>query len=196
MRHIALEQIRARWRNGLLLCALWFAGGVLGFADTTENYLVRHYSVEDGLSQKNVMSILQDRQGYMWFGTWDGLNRFDGYNFLVFKAMSNEEEAQVNNRVDLIYEDEDEQLWWMTYDRHFFTLDKSRQVMSEKKEDEIPVDMREQLERMHESLLVDGNGIAWQVNENEGISRYRDKKWKHFTPVLDSRYAGQLDKNL
>ncbi len=196
MRHIALEQIHARWRNGLLLCALWFAGGVFGFADTTENYLVRHYSVEDGLSQKNVMSILQDRQGYMWFGTWDGLNRFDGYNFLVFKAMSNEEEAQVNNRVDLIYEDEDEQLWWMTYDRHFFTLDKSRQVMSEKKEDEIPVDMREQLERMHEALMVDGHGIAWQVNDNEGISRYRDGKWKKFTPSLDSRYAGQLDKNL
>ena len=48
--------------------------------------------------------------------------------------MSNDEEAQVNNRVDLLFEDEDEQLWWMTYDRHFYMLDKSRQVMSERME--------------------------------------------------------------
>lgn len=196
MRHIAWKQIFDGWRTGLLMALFWIGGSVLGFAGTTEHYLVKHYSVEDGLSQKTVMSILQDRQGYMWFGTWDGLNRFDGYNFLVFKAMSNDEEAQVNNRVDLIYEDEDEQLWWMTYDRHFFMLDKSRQEMSEKREEEIPNEMREKMEKAHESLSVDGNGIAWQVNDSEGISRYRDGKWKHFTPALDSRYAGQLDKNL
>ena len=196
MRHIAWKRTHEGWRNGLLLCMLWLIGAVFGYADTTEHYQVKHYSVEDGLSQKTVMSILQDRQGYMWFGTWDGLNRFDGYNFLVFKAMSNDEEAQVNNRVDLLCEDEDEQLWWMTYDRHFYMLDKSRQVMSERMEEEIPAEMQEQLERKHEVLLVDGNGIAWQVTEKEGISRYRDGKWKHFTPTIDSRYAGQLDENL
>ncbi|MGN1247542.1 MAG: two-component regulator propeller domain-containing protein, partial [Paludibacteraceae bacterium] len=100
MRHIAWKRIFDGWRTGLLMGLLWIGGGMLGFAGTMEHYLVKHYSVEDGLSQKTVMSILQDRQGFMWFGTWDGLNRFDGYNFLVFKAMSNDEEAQVNNRVD------------------------------------------------------------------------------------------------
>ena len=196
MKHISRKRIFDGWRTGLLMGLLWIGGGVLGFANTTEHYLVKHYSVEDGLSQKTVMSIFQDRQGFMWFGTWDGLNRFDGYNFLVFKAMSDKEEAQVNNRVDLIYEDEDEQLWWMTYDRHFYMLDKRRQVMVERMESELPHDMREQMERMHENLIVDDDGVAWQVSEQEGISRYRDGKWKHFTPALDSRYAGQLDKNL
>ena len=196
MRDIAWKRIHEGWRNGLLLCMFWLGGSMVGFSSTTEHYFVKHYSVEDGLSQKTVMSILQDRQGYMWFGTWDGLNRFDGYNFLVFKAMNEEQEAQVNHRVDLIYEDEDEQLWWMTYDRHFYMLDKSRQEMEEKEESEIPAGMREKMERMHETLMVDDYGIAWQVNDNEGISRYRDGKWKTFKPALDSRYAGQLDKNL
>ena len=54
-----------------------------------EHYLVSHYSIENGMSQNTVMSILQDKQGYMWFGTWGGLNRFDGYNFQTFKAMEN-----------------------------------------------------------------------------------------------------------
>jgi len=45
-----------------------------------------HYSVEDGLSEGVVLSMHQDREGFIWFGTFDGLNRFDGYNFKVYKA--------------------------------------------------------------------------------------------------------------
>ena len=62
-------------------------------AKAHEHYIVQHYSIKDGLSQNAVMAILQDRQGFMWFGTWDGLNRFDGYSFRVFKAMKDGELA-------------------------------------------------------------------------------------------------------
>ena len=44
-----------------------------------------HISIEQGLSQSSVKVILQDRRGFLWFGTEDGLNRFDGYNFKIFK---------------------------------------------------------------------------------------------------------------
>src|SRR5689334_9699058 len=44
-----------------------------------------HYTTDDGLSQSNVITILQDSKGFMWFGTQDGLNKFDGYKFTVFK---------------------------------------------------------------------------------------------------------------
>ena len=45
-----------------------------------------HYSSEEGLSQNTVMNILQDRKGNMWFATWDGINKFDGYDFRTYKA--------------------------------------------------------------------------------------------------------------
>ena len=55
----------------------------------TSNLLLRfeHFSVNEGLSQSNVSSIFQDHLGFMWFGTFDGLNRFDGVSFTSFKTI-------------------------------------------------------------------------------------------------------------
>lgn len=44
-----------------------------------------HLNPEHGLSNGTVVSILQDRQGFMWFGTFDGLNKYDSYNFTIYK---------------------------------------------------------------------------------------------------------------
>ena len=48
-----------------------------------ERVAFRHLTIADGLSQNAVSAILQDRRGFMWFGTKDGLNRYDGYQFVV-----------------------------------------------------------------------------------------------------------------
>ena len=157
-----------------------------------EHYVVQHYSIKDGMSQNTVMAILQDKQGFMWFGTWDGLNRFDGYTFEVYKAMSNGEEAHVNNRVDWIYEDEDEQIWWSTYDGHFYRLDATRQITTEQPYDSLPTGMMEKMAEGEKKTKVDSRGIIWQADNINGIQRYRYGQWKRFTPALDSRYAGRL----
>jgi len=44
-----------------------------------------HLQTDAGLSQSNVISILQDSRGFMWFGTRDGLNKYDGYKFTIYK---------------------------------------------------------------------------------------------------------------
>ena len=41
-----------------------------------------HFSVDDGLSENNILCMLQDKKGILWFGTYDGLNSYDGYNFI------------------------------------------------------------------------------------------------------------------
>ena len=64
-----------------------------------------HYSSEDGLSQNTVMSILQDRKGNMWFATWDGINKFNGYSFKTYKARLDNRIVLSHNRVDHMVED-------------------------------------------------------------------------------------------
>ena len=157
-----------------------------------DRFVVRHYSIKDGLSQNTVMAILQDKQGFMWFGTWDGLNRFDGYTFEIFKAMNDGVAAHVNNRVDIIYEDEYEQLWWMTYDGHFYRMDKARKQTVEVSYDDLPTGFLAKLDERELRTKVDQRGVIWQADDQQGIMRYRFGQWKRFTPPLDSRYAGRL----
>ena len=172
----------------LLIGLLFVALG----ASANEHYVVQHYSIKDGMSQNTVMAIMQDKQGFMWFGTWDGLNRFDGYEFVTFKAMRNGEEAQVNNRVELIYEDDREQLWWETYDGHYYRLDAARQVTTEFPYDSLPEGMLLKMNEAEKHTKVDSRGVIWQTDDTNGILRYRFGQWKRFTPPLDSRYAGRL----
>ena len=157
-----------------------------------EHYVIQHYSIKDGMSQNTVMAILQDKQGFMWFGTWDGLNRFDGYEFEIFKAMHDGEAAQVNNRVVTIYEDAQERLWWSTYDNHYYRLDAARQVTTELPYDSLPEGMVAKISDADKHTKVDSRGVVWQTDDTYGILRYRYGQWKRFTPPLDSRYAGRL----
>ena len=172
----------------VMLCVLM---GVLSL-NAHEHYVIQHYSIQNGLSQNTVMAILQDKQGFMWFGTWDGLNRFDGYSFKIYKAMNNGQEARVNNRVVMIYEDEAEQIWWSTYDGHYYRIDASRKVTSEFPYDSLPEGMVAQMAESDKKTKVDSHGIIWQADDTQGILRYRYGQWKRFTPPLDSRYAGRL----
>lgn len=67
----------------LLLWLICIPSGPLRAEDT--NLLFHHYQVEDGLSNNMVTGCVQDKDGYIWIGTRDGLNRFDGYTFKVFR---------------------------------------------------------------------------------------------------------------
>ena len=120
-------------------------------------YTVHHYSVSDGLSQNTVMAILQDRDGFMWFGTWDGLNRFDGYEFKTYKPTLYGDTPS-SNRIDYLYEDSLGYLWMRTYGGAFYFLDKHTDQI-------IPtniIDPRFGTSRLRERLLMEvRKGEMW-----------------------------------
>lgn len=70
-----------------------------------ENFPLGYLGIEHGLSNNAVNCIYQDRYGFMWFGTYDGLNLFDGYNFKVFRNRLHDPNSLVNNWVVAVHED-------------------------------------------------------------------------------------------
>ncbi|RMD98940.1 MAG: hypothetical protein D6814_06520, partial [Calditrichaeota bacterium] len=71
----------------------------------------RHLTIEDGLSQSAVYALLQDRQGFVWIGTKDGLNRYDGYHFTIFKNVPSDSNSLSNNYITALFEDRRGAIW-------------------------------------------------------------------------------------
>ena len=72
-------------------------------------------SIEQGLSQSTVASVVQGSDGFLWFGTHDGLNRFDGYHFKVFKHDPDDPQSLPDNYVERLYRDRKGRLWVGTH---------------------------------------------------------------------------------
>jgi ligand-binding sensor domain-containing protein len=79
-------------------------------------------SVSDGLSSNSVYTIFQDSRGFIWLGTLDGLNRFDGYEIKVYKHNKSDVGSLSSNRITNVYEDRHHDLW--LYDEHNSLLHK------------------------------------------------------------------------
>lgn len=77
-------------------------------------YYFRHYQVENGLSNNAVICSLQDKKGFLWFGTKDGLNRFDGYSFKIFRNIPSDTNSIGSNFIRSLYEDSNGNLWVAT----------------------------------------------------------------------------------
>jgi PAS domain S-box-containing protein len=73
------------------------------------------YTLEDGLSQNTVFALLQDQQGFLWIATQDGLDRYDGYTFTVFKNDPQNANSLSLSSVISLYEDRQGMLWIGTW---------------------------------------------------------------------------------
>ncbi len=70
-----------------------------------------HLSSADGLSQNSINCLVKDRYGYMWFGTQDGLNRYDGYRFIVYRHKLKDAASLPSNNITALFEDRSGNLW-------------------------------------------------------------------------------------
>ncbi|QSB28613.1 hybrid sensor histidine kinase/response regulator transcription factor [Flavobacterium sp. CLA17] len=76
-----------------------------------QNYPIRHLDISSGLSNNSVASIYQDQNGYMWFGTFDGLNRYDGNDFKIYRHIHRDPTSIQGNAISCIEGDFENNLW-------------------------------------------------------------------------------------
>ena len=81
------------------------------YAENENPFFFSHLGVEDGLSQVSILSIFQDSEGYIWFGTRNGANRYDGYEFKVYQNEVNNPASISDNYIRKISEDKDKNIW-------------------------------------------------------------------------------------
>lgn len=131
------------------------------------------YSLEDGLSQSSVTGIVQDRYGFIWISTQDGLNRYDGYSFKTFKNNPNNSNTIPNNYVHFLDEDESGNLWFGT-NRGIGKMDPKDYSVERISRNTFP-DLNGYI---FTSLTFDKNGILWALTEKNGINKIdlRSKK--------------------
>ena len=136
----------------------------------------RHLTTSDGLSQNNVFAILQDHQGFMWFGTEDGLNKFDGYSFTTYKNISTDPQSLSNNYILYLLEDKDNILWICTanglnrYDR------KNNSFKVYRSETPDTTTLRNNYISI---IFEDRDGTLW-IGTTSGLSKF-DKEKEEFT---------------
>ncbi|MEM1182126.1 MAG: two-component regulator propeller domain-containing protein, partial [Acidobacteriota bacterium] len=95
---------------GCFVASMVLHAGVLS-ATTPDSLSFRQLTAEDGLSQSHVTSLIQDRTGYIWIGTSDGLNRYDGFAFEVFRHRRSGPSPLRHNSVAALLEAQDGAIW-------------------------------------------------------------------------------------
>ncbi|MDJ0840034.1 MAG: ATP-binding protein [Acidobacteriota bacterium] len=101
-------------RSFRMLVAGWLAwASVFGWSQNLfeTDYAVLHLNREDGLSNTGINVILQDRLGFVWFGTRDGLNRYDGSRTKVYRNVPDDPCSVSNNHILSLYQDDADYLW-------------------------------------------------------------------------------------
>ena len=83
-----------------------------------------HLSTEDGLCSNAISKILQDDYGYIWIATWNGLSRYDGYEFFNYRTGSGSKVPLLHNRILNMAIDQSQNVWLSMYDNRIFVLDR------------------------------------------------------------------------
>ncbi|MDP5201770.1 two-component regulator propeller domain-containing protein [Flavobacterium sp. DG2-3] len=102
----------------LFLCASIFS---IHFSNA-QDYYFKHYQVEEGLSNNTVLTSIQDNDGFMWFGTKDGLNRFDGYRFKTYRNNGDPVHSLGSNYIQSLHEHNG--TIWVGTDKGLYHYDK------------------------------------------------------------------------
>ena len=156
-----------------------------------KNLKFRQIGTNLGLSNSIVQTIYQDSRGFMWFGTRDGLNKYDGYKFTTYKRNINQDLSISSNDVKGIVEDKENHLLIATADGGMNELDLAKEVFVKSGQQEnMP------LSNSIQYLYKDKRENLWVCSSNRGLYVYNRKTgyYKHYTNIPSIACVTEDDK--
>jgi len=170
----------AKFRKLLLFLYIFLFLFILNLQGQMNNLKFEKITIEDGLSQNSCFCIIQDYQGLMWFGTEDGLNRFDGYNIKVYKTEPNDSNSIASNYVISIFEDSKGNLWAGTDGGglNLYNRDKENFIRFLNN----PNNQNSLSQNRVNSICEDDSGNIWLATNGGGLNKYnpKTKQFTHF----------------
>ena len=127
-------------------------------------------SVKDGLSHNNVYSIIQDKMGYLWIGTQDGLNKYDGYKFTIYRHEPNNPNSISTGNFGKIYQDTSGIFWFGTYGGGIDVYDPKLNRIKNYKNN--PDDKKSLSNNQISFIFKDSFDELWIGTASGGLNRY------------------------
>ncbi len=159
--------------NGILLIFT-----LVGLAQQRSQMYFEHVSMEDGLSQVVINSIIQDSTGFLWFATLDGLNRYDGYTFKTFKPSSNDTTSISSNRILCLYLDSFGKIWVGTFGGGLNEYNPLTETFTRYMHD--PNDSNSLSNNDVYDIVEDEDGVLWVATYGGGLNKF-DRNTHKFT---------------
>ena len=187
------------------LAALWFLANTI----SAQDYIIKQIRIEDGLSQSTIFSSLQDSEGYMWFATRSGLNRYDGYKFNVYFNHPNDSTSLSDDGTNSLYEDRNGNLWVGTIYGNINKFDRTTEIFIYKNVSDLMDVSPDQTDDFYEyplsfsrnqkttitSIAEDKDGKLWIGTWGCGIVVI-DKNFKMYNHFYyDKNHSGGLRTN-
>jgi len=142
--------------------------------------IFQQLSTSNGLSHNTVQDLLQDRKGFLWFATTDGLNRYDGLNFQIYRRSLNDKRSLSSNEVTCLWEDKKGRIWLGTRSGGLCQFDSSGTHFNHLKKTVLGTDIST---AVITSITEDQNGNLWAGTHGLGLLLINPdtKKVRQFT---------------
>ena len=157
----------------------------------SESLKFRHLTGDSGLSQNFISSILQDRKGFMWFGTKDGLNRYDGYSFVVYRHNAFDSTTISENFITSLFEDSRGYIWVGTLNGDLNCFERETETFHHIRyranvdEDSNTAEIK--------SIVEDSKGNIWIGTRGDGIFRLSFERKNSFE-INYKQFFNQVEK--
>jgi ligand-binding sensor domain-containing protein len=142
-----------------------------------------HIGMEEGLSNDIVTAMLQDSKGYMWFGTLDGLNRYDGYSFVKYQFDPFDSNSVSQNFIYTIFEDKSGSIWVSSFEG-LCKFDRSTEKFTRYK----PLSNARFSDPNISSINEDNEGMIWVGSWSGGLCRFDPRTGKFLPENFDLEY--------
>ena len=151
------------------------------FASSQNRQLsLAHITTAEGLSQSNILCIQQDRHGFMWFGTWDGLNKYDGYKITLYKNKVGDSTSISSNFINCIAKSYNNDFWVGTNGGGLCRFNYNKEKFTRYRHN--PKDPNSISNNIVNSVFEDEEGKVWIGTQN-GLDLFDPAKneFEHFT---------------